>query len=303
MILSPTPTLLSPRILIPFIIVTLIWGSTWIVIRDQLGNVPPTWSVSYRFGVAAIGMFALVLIRREPLILRGAAVGYAGILGVLQFALNFNLVYRAESYVTSGVVAVIFALLIIPNTLLSRIFLKTSLDRRFLAGSVVAITGIVLLLIYEAQAVRDDSWAVFIGFGLTVTAVFSVSIANVMQATRFARAQSPSTILAWAMLFGSISNALFSAITVGAPVIDMRPSYLIGVVYLGLVGTVVTFPMYFAIIRQIGAGPAAWSSVLIPIVAMGFSTLIEGYVWSPLSIGGAVFAIAGLIIALKPGGH
>ena len=51
------PTLLTPRVLIPFIIVTLIWGSTWIVIRGQLGDVPASWSVCYRFLVAAIAMF------------------------------------------------------------------------------------------------------------------------------------------------------------------------------------------------------------------------------------------------------
>lgn len=296
---APAPTLLSPRILIPFVIVTLIWGSTWIVIRDQLGSVPPSWSVTYRFTVAAIGMFALVLVRREPLLLRGRAWGYAALLGSLQFALNFNFVYRAEAFVTSGVVAVIFALLIVPNTILSRLFLKTPLDPRFIIGSAIAICGIVALLVHEAQAVRGEPVAVAIGFALTVSAVISVSMANVMQATRFARAQSPGTILAWAMLFGALADAAFAAVTVGAPVIDMRPGYLAGVAYLGIIGTVLTFPLYFSIIRKVGAGPAAWTSVLIPIVAMGFSTVLEGYIWSPLSICGAVLAIAGLIVALR----
>lgn len=296
---APAPTLLSPRILIPFVIVTLIWGSTWIVIRDQLGSVPPSWSVTYRFTVAAIGMFALVLVRREPLLLRGRAWGYAALLGSLQFALNFNFVYRAEAFVTSGVVAVIFALLIVPNTILSRLFLKTPLDPRFIIGSAIAICGIVALLVHEAQAVRGEPVAVAIGFALTVSAVISVSMANVMQATRFARAQSPGTILAWAMLFGALADAAFAAVTVGAPVIDMRLGYLAGVAYLGIIGTVLTFPLYFSIIRKVGAGPAAWTSVLIPIVAMGFSTVLEGYTWSPLSICGAVLAIAGLIVALR----
>ncbi|MEQ1510503.1 MAG: DMT family transporter [Sphingopyxis sp.] len=296
---APPPSLLTPRVLIPFIIVTLIWGSTWIVIRDQLGAVPPSWSVTYRFGLAAIGMFILVLARREPLLLSGRAWGFAALLGLLQFALNFNFVYRAEAFVTSGVVAIIFALLIVPNTLLSRLFLKTPFDRRFIMGSAIALGGIVLLLVHEARSVRGDALAVLAGFALTFSGVMSASTANIMQATRFARAQPAATILAWAMLFGAAADALFACATVGAPTIDMRPAYLAGVAYLGIIGTVCTFPLYFRIVRDIGAGPAAWSSVLIPIVAMTLSTLGEDYVWSPLAIGGAMLAIAGLIVALR----
>src|SRR3546814_19232182 len=59
------PTLLSPRVLLPFILVTLIWGSTWIVIKGQLGVVPPSWSVTYRFAVAAIPMFLFAALRRD----------------------------------------------------------------------------------------------------------------------------------------------------------------------------------------------------------------------------------------------
>ena len=57
-------SLLSPRILVPFALVTLIWGSTWIVIKGQLGVVPPSWSVTYRFAIAAIAMFAFAALRR-----------------------------------------------------------------------------------------------------------------------------------------------------------------------------------------------------------------------------------------------
>ena len=52
------PRFASPRVLIPFAIVTLIWGSTWLVIRGQLGVVPPSWSVTYRFLIAGTAMLA-----------------------------------------------------------------------------------------------------------------------------------------------------------------------------------------------------------------------------------------------------
>lgn len=294
-------TLLSPRVLIPFIIITLIWGSTWIVIRDQISVVPATWSVSYRFAVAAIAMFALALIRRESLRLDGQTMRFAILLGLLQFAVNFNFVYRAEAYVTSGVVAVIFALLIVPNTILSRLWFKTPLSRPFLSGSLVAIAGIILLLIHEASSISTSSSAVVIGVMLTLGGVMCASIANVMQASAIARRNSTIVMLAWAMAWGAGGNAIYALISSGMPVIDMRPAYIFGVFYLGIFGSVVCFPLYFGIIRAVGAGPAAWSSVLIPIVAMAISTLVEGYAWSVTAAVGGMLAIAGLIIALRPG--
>jgi drug/metabolite transporter (DMT)-like permease len=297
----PAPlTLLSPRVLIPFTIVTLIWGSTWLVIRDQLGTVPASWSVTYRFAVASIAMFALLLIRREPIRLERKAMLFAAAVGVAQFMLNFNFVYRAEHYLTSGVVAVIFALLIVPNTLFSWAFLKAPVNRKFLGGGVIAIIGVALLLAHEASAIQGDSKTVALGAALTLAGVCSASAANVMQATKLGKAQSMIVLLAWAMFWGALADAAFAYASVGPPVFDWRWSYGAGLLYLGLAGSVVCFPLYFGIIRQVGAGPAAWSSLLIPVIAMALSTIAESYHWSGLSIAGAVLVLTGLIVAIRP---
>jgi drug/metabolite transporter (DMT)-like permease len=293
------PSLLAPRVLIPFVLVTLIWGSTWIVIRDQLGSVPPSWSVTYRFAIAAIAMFVIAAVRRETLMLRGRGWGFAVLLGVAQFGLNFNFVYRAEAFITSGLVAVLFALLIVPNTLLGRLFLGNPVERRFLVGGGIAIFGIAMMIAHEVDAADRGLTAVLLGTGLTLAGVLSASTANVMQGSNFARGQSMFVMVAWAMLFGTLADAAFAYATVGAPVWDARPEYLAGLLWLGVVGSAVTFPLYFGIIRAVGPGPAAWSSVLIPMIAMGFSTLFEGYIWAPLSIAGGLIAIGGMVVALR----
>ena len=296
---SPPATLLAPRVLMPFMLVTLIWGSTWIVIRDQLGTVPPSWSVTYRFAVAAIAMFVIAAVRGENLGLKGRAWAFAAVLGVAQFGFNFNFVYRAEGYITSGLVAVLFALLIVPNTLLGRIFLGNPIERRFLVGGGIAMVGIAMMIVHEVDAANRGTAAVIAGTLLTLAGVLSASTANVMQGSQLARTQSMFVMVAWAMLFGALANAGFALATAGAPVWDARPAYLVGVLYLGVIGSAVTFPLYFGIIRAIGPGPAAWSSVLIPIIAMTFSTVVEGYVWAPLSIIGGMVALSGMIIALR----
>ena len=281
-----------------FILVTLIWGSTWLVIKDQISAVPPSWTVTWRFMLAAVGMFTLALVRRESLRLPAPTMGLAVVVGLCLFCANFQFVYRAEHYLTSGIVAVLFALLLVPNAVLSRIFLKTTIGSRFLLGSVVAIAGIGLLLAHEYRMAPPEG-TVLLGIALTFAGLISASVANVLQATTLAKRQPVVPLIAWAMVWGTIGNVLFSWITTGPPVLDPRPQYIAGIVYLALAGSVLTFPLYFGLIRSLGAGKAAYNGVAVPVVAMGLSTLFEGYRWTGLAAGGAVLAILGLLIALS----
>lgn len=282
-----------------FVLVTLIWGSTWLVIKDQISAVPPAWAVTWRFALAATGMFLLALVRREKLMLSREGMLLALPMGLFQFFANFQFVYQAEHYITSGLVAVLFALLMVPNALMARIFVKAEVSGRFIAGSAVALVGIALLLAHEYRAAPGGGEAVLAGIALTFCAILSASSANVMQATETARRQSVVVLIAWAMVFGTLADAVFAWFVAGPPVIDTSPRQLAGLIYLAIIGSVVTFPLYFALIRDWGPGKAAYNSVAVPVVAMALSTLFEGYRWSLLASSGAVLAMAGLLIALS----
>lgn len=286
-------------ILIPFGIVTLIWGSTWLVIRDQLSVVPPSWSVSYRFLVAGVAMALYAVAKRERLRLDARGLGFAAILGTAQFVCNFNFVYRAEHYVTSGLVAVVFALLLVPNALFGRVFLGQRLGRQLVIGSAIAMAGVALLFVNEARIDPHGPRAVLSGIGFTLCAILSASIANVMQGTAIAKRYPMAPTLAVAMLIGAALDAAFAWATTGPPVFEMRIGYVIGVLYLGLAASALAFPLYFGVIRVIGPAKAAYSGVIVPVIAMLLSTLFEGYRWSGLAIAGAVLAAIGLVVALK----
>jgi drug/metabolite transporter (DMT)-like permease len=293
------PGLFSPRIFFPFLLVSLIWGSTWLVIHDQLGLVPSAWSVCYRFAVAATGMFVLAVIKRHPLSLGREGQKWAVLLGVTQFALNFNFVYAAEHFITSGLVAVIFALLIMPNAVLGQLWLGRRVETAFWTGSSIAVVGVGLLMLREYRVGPVGGNAVLIGVGLTMTGVLCASVSNVLQAAPRISRFPVVTMLAWAMLWGALANAVFAWVTTGPPVIETRAAYIAGVLYLGLIGSVVTFPLYFGLIRAIGPGKAAYTSVFIPVVAMALSTVFERYEWSLLAASGAVLAMIGLLVAMQ----
>ncbi|MDE8653738.1 DMT family transporter [Novosphingobium album (ex Liu et al. 2023)] len=292
------PETIRAGIIVPFLIVAAIWGSTWLVIKDQVGAVPASWSVTYRFLLACAGMFALALARRESLRLSGEGMRLAVLLGLTQFVGNFQFVYRAEQHLTSGLVAVFYALLMVPNAVLARLFLGEPVTRRFLAGSLVAMAGIALLLVHEYRVALPGG-RVALGILFTCAGLFSASAANVLQANSVGRRQPVVPLIAWAMFWGVLVNAAFSLATAGPPRFDPRWEYLAGIAYLAIFGSVVTFPLYFGLIRAMGAGRAAYNGVAVPVVAMALSTAFEGYRWTGLAVGGAVLAIAGLLMALS----
>lgn len=293
------PRSATPRILVPFALVTLVWGSTWIVIRDQLGVVPPTWSVSYRFAVAGLAMTAYALWRGESFRLDRAGWLLAGATGLLQFCLNFNFVYRAERFVTSGLVAVAFATLLVPNALLGRVVLGQRLGRQLLAGSAVAMAGVALLFVRELRLDRGAGGGTLAGLGFTAAAILSASCANVLQASPAAKRYAVAPSLAAAMLGGALLDAALAWSLSGPPTVEWRWSYWAGILYLGLFASAGAFSLYYGILRVIGPAKAAYSSVIVPVIAMALSTVYEGYRWSGLAAAGAALTALGLVTALS----
>jgi drug/metabolite transporter (DMT)-like permease len=289
----------DPKVVLPFLLITLIWGSTWIVIKDQLGTVPAVWSVSYRFYVAGAAMLAIALLRGEGLRVGRGGFVLAAMLGTFQFVVNYNFVYAAELYITSGLAAVVFALLVVPNAVLAWLFFGQRVSGRFALGSAVAMAGVGLLFVQEVSDAATSARSVLAGLGLVLVAVLAASISNVMQIMPAIKARPVAPLLGWAMLYGATANAVFGWALVGPPAVEPRLGYWLGIVYLGLIASALAFWLYFDLIRKIGPAKAAYSSVLIPMIAMVISTFAEGYRWSALALAGGALALAGLVIALR----
>lgn len=292
------PNLLSLRVVVPFCITGIIWGSTWFVITGQIGNTPAAWSVFYRFLVATPAMFILAAVMKRSLKLDGPGHLLAIAVGIAQFCGNFMFVYNAELHLTSGIVAVMFALLMVPNALFARIFLGERMEPGFLLGSAVAIAGVAMLLLHEADH-STMGGSVPLGIMLTVGGILCASIANVVQANPVGRRIAMVSLLAWAMLYGLIADLIFALVTVGAPTLPTQWDFWAGTAYLALIGSVVTFPLHYNLVREIGAGRTAYNAIVTVAVAMLLSTVFEDYRWAPLSAGGMALAIIGMVIALR----
>jgi drug/metabolite transporter (DMT)-like permease len=290
--------MLRPAVALPFGLVVLIWGSTWWVITGQIGAVPASWSVTWRFALATPAMFVVAAAMGKSLRIGRAGHWLAFLVGLTQFCGNYNFVYRAEMHLTSGIVALMISLMLVPNAVLARLLLGQPILPRFALGSAIAIAGIALLLLHESR-VAPVGDGVLLGVVFAMVATICASISNVIQANEVGARLPMVSLLAWAMLYGTLCDAAVAFVTAGPPSLPTGSAYWLGTAYLAMIGSVVTFPLYYTLVRQLGPGRAAYNGVAVVVVAMLFSTFLEGYRWSPLAVAGAVLATAGLVVALS----
>lgn len=295
---APASSLLAPRNLAAFTLVALIWGSTWWVITTQIDDLAPEWSVTFRFVIATPAMALLALATRSSLKIGAKAHWLAMLVGLTQFCGNYMFVYQAERHLTSGIVALILALLLVPNALLGWLLLGQKITARFALGSAIAIAGIALLLANEARAggIGGNVW---LGVALATGGLFAAAVANVVQANETGRAVPMASLLAWSMAYGTLIDAALAWAMHGAPVLPRDPGFWAGTAYLAIAGSVITFPLYFKLVRDLGAGKAAYNGVVSVVLAMVLSTLLEGYRWTGLAMAGSALALVGLVVALR----
>ncbi|PLK23920.1 EamA family transporter [Porphyrobacter sp. TH134] len=290
--------MLSPKVLIPFMLTGTIWGSTWFVITGQIANVPPAWSVFFRFMLATPALFALAVAMGNRLKLNRAEHLLALGVGIAQFSGNFLFVYHSEQHITSGIVAVMFALLMVPNAIFAKIFIGEKVQGGFIGGSLVAIIGVAMLLVHEWNAAPLGG-NVALGIVLAVGGMLAASLANVVQANPTGRGVPMVSLLAWAMLYGTVFDFAYAFVTVGPPTVPTAWQFWAGTAYLAIIGSVVTFPLHYNLVRQIGAGKTAYNGIVTVCVAMLLSTVFEGFVWDALSAGGMALALIGMGLALR----
>ncbi len=278
-------------------IVVLIWGTTWYVIKFQLGVVEPEISLVYRFGLAAACVFLFARMTGSPLTLSWRSHRFVALQGLTLFCLNYWMTYLSTQYLTSGLVAVLFTAIIFFNIVNGRLILGTLVEGRVLLAAGAGVLGVGLLFLPELQAALHEP-AIARGAVLALGATYVASLGN-MAAARNTQASMPVvTVNAYGMAYGAIGLAVIAMLR-GTPIdFDPRWPYVLSLLYLSLAGTSLAFGLYLVLIKRIGASRAAYTSVLFPVVALIVSTLFEGYRWSLPAIIGLAVLVAGNALAL-----
>jgi len=283
-----------------YLLVVLIWGTTWIAIHYQIGPVPVELSILYRFALAAAVMAALLLVTRRREVLRPRDHLVCLGQGLALFSGNFLLVYHASAYVPSGLVAVAFSTGSVWTALFSRVALGQPLKPRVLTGGAVGLAG--LWLLFGIDPAQLDLQMLY-GLGLALAGTMGFGIGSVFAVVHRRRGLTPWTTTAWGMMYGAL---ILLAVTLvqGLPWrFDPSPTYVGALLYLAIPGSVIAFLAYLTLVGRIGADKAAYSSVLFPLVALNISAVLEGYVWTASAVAGVALVLLGnvLVFARLPG--
>lgn len=287
-----------------FVAACLIWGSTFWAITLQLGQVAPTVSIVYRFALASSVLFAWCLLRGEKLRLSWAAQRWTILQGCCSFGLSYIGTYFAEQYVVSALVAVLFALMVFWNPILSRIAFGTPLTWRTWAAGSVAVAGVVLLFFHAiADSLRDvvagGQGHFILGIALALGATIASAVGNTLVVKVRQQESNVLVTMAWGMLWGTLLVALFALARGDAFVMPPTPTYWGGLLYLSLFGSVIAFACYFTLIDRIGTQKAVYIGVVTPVISVLMSIRLEHYRPGWMEIAGMVVCIASVAWALR----
>jgi drug/metabolite transporter (DMT)-like permease len=274
----------------------LIWGSTWVVIRGGLRDLPPFTSAAARFWVAGAAMAAAAALlgRREGGTAPEPLLWVA--MGTLNFALSYGIVYWTETRLPSGLVAVLWAVFPLLMALSTRWFLHGArLGAAQWFGFVVGFGGVVTLF-----------WTDVAAFGraglLAALVLLGSPLASAIGTTLVKRRGEGASSLALnrnGMLLGALLLTLVAAIAErDAPARWTLPA-VASVVYLALLGTAVAFGLYFWLLRWADAHKLSLIAYVTPAIALALGTLAAGEPFRLTTLSGGALVLAGVMLVVR----
>ena len=281
-----------------YVVTVLIWGSSWLAIKYQLGSVDPMVSVAYRFLLASA--ISWLYCRFSGRLMRYSLRdhGFMFLQGASLFALNYWLFYLSELTLTSGLAAVIFSTIVVMNMMNGVLFLKNRLELRVVLGAGIGLFGIIVVFWPEVTDFESGSENLF-AVSLAVLATLLASLGNIASA----RNQRKGIPVVQANTFGMTYGALLMLVLSGATgrefTFEVTLPYVSSLVFLSVFASIVAFWTYLTLLGRVGVERAAYATLFFPLVALGFSTVFEDYQWTASAGIGILLILAGNLLILK----
>ena len=281
-----------------YVLTVLIWGTTWIALKLQLGVVAIPVSIVYRFGLAALVLFAVLLLSRKLQVMnkRGHLICLAQ--GLCLFCVNFMCFLTASQWVPTGLIAVVFSTATLWNALNARVFFKQKIARNVIAGGALGLLGLALLFWPELSG-HTATPQTLLGLGLALIGTMCFSAGNMLSSLQQKAGLKPLTTNAWGMLYGAGMLAVYCAFN-GIPFdMEWNTRYIGSLLYLVIPGSVIGFTAYLTLVGRMGPERAAYCTVLFPLVALNVSAFVEGYQWTAPALAGLVLVMLGNVLMFR----
>jgi drug/metabolite transporter (DMT)-like permease len=218
--------------------------------------------------------------------------------GFFMFGLSYVFVYLAEENITSGLVAVVFSVIVFWNIIGMRVFFGTPINTVTLFAAVLGVVGVTLVFWPEIASFSISGQALR-GLIYALTGTVLASLGN-MTALRNQKHHIPVVqLVGWAMVYGTIFIALYAALSGDSFSFDWSFPYVASLIYLALFGSVLGFSTYLTLIKRIGADRAGYIGAAVPVVALLLSTLFEDLQWELPMVIGVLFCVTGNVLILR----
>lgn len=279
-----------------WLILCLIWGSTWIFIKIGLEYLPPITFASARFLLAVAILFVLIRIQKIPLPRTPAEWRLIALTGFLQFSVNYSLVFWSEQYITSGLAAVLQAMITVFGLVLAWIFLPAE---RITPQKVIAVAiGIIGVAVIFIDQLRVENWMAFAGCAAIVVGAYAAAQASILIKAK-GTAIHPASLVFCQMLCGLPAIVIYSLIREGGPTeFNWSMRALVCIAYLTIFGTIAAFWMYYWLLSRIESTNAMMISLVTPLLAVVIGAVTIGETLPPQTFAGGILIIAsiGLIV-------
>jgi drug/metabolite transporter (DMT)-like permease len=275
-----------------FLIVCLIWGSTWTVVRVGLLSLPPIFSAGIRFAVAAGVLWFLMKLKGYGVPHERKFWKLTGVLCLTAFALPFGLIYWGQERVDSGISSVLFATFPFWVAILSHLFLPNErLTPLRFAGIMTGFCGILVIVqINSYRTVVDIPGTAAILAGAFLQAIALIAI------RKKGESYNSFALNLFPMLFSSILLLGWSMLAEDLTYLKIDGPGVFSVLYLALFGTVLTFVVYFWLAKHVESVVLSLSAFITPLVALLSGVLILHEKISQNIFAGAFLVLAGVLL-------
>ena len=281
-----------------YVVTVLIWGSSWLAIKYQLGSVDPMVSVAYRFMLASA--LSWLYCRFSGRLMRYSLRdhGFMFLQGASLFALNYWLFYLSELTLTSGLAAVIFSTIVVMNMMNGVLFLKNRLELSVVLGAGIGLFGIIVVFWPEVTDFESGSENLF-AVSLAVLATLLASLGNIASARNQRKGIPVVQANTFGMTYGALLMLVLSWATGREFTFEVTLPYVSSLVFLSVFASIIAFWTYLTLLGRVGVERGAYATLIFPLVALGFSTVFEDYQWTASAGIGILLILAGNLLILK----
>lgn len=282
-----------------WLILCLVWGTTWIFIKVGLQDLPPITFAAARFILAVLLLVPLLAFGKLPLPKTRREWKLIALTGFLQFSINYSLVFWSEVYISSGLAAVLQATITVFGLVLAWIFLPSErITRLKVFAIVVGIIGVAVIFLDQ---LKIENVMAFGGSVAIVIGAYAAAQASILIKAK-ASGIHPASILFCQMLCGLPAIVLYALIAEGNPLsFNWTPKAVLCVLYLSVAGTIAAFWLYYWLLSRIESTKAMMISLVTPLIAVVVGNIFLGETLPPQTIFGGLLILTsiGLIVLRK----